>query len=129
VLRAGQFVTAIVQLHPPKDVVEVPISALVEDGSQSIVFVQPDAKKPIFTMRRVEVTARFDRTAYVRCSAIPKDDEPTADEAGEHLLPKQPLHVGQRVLEAGALELKGALADKESELAQPASKHSAIDDE
>ena len=46
--------------------VEVPINAVVEDGNESIVFVQDDAKEPVFTMRRVEVTNRFDDTAYVR---------------------------------------------------------------
>ena len=45
-LRAGQFVTATVELLPPKDVVEVPISAVVEDGKDSIVFVQTDPKNP-----------------------------------------------------------------------------------
>jgi len=45
-LRAGQFVTATVQLLPPSNVVEIPISALVEDGKDSIVFVQTDAKNP-----------------------------------------------------------------------------------
>ena len=34
-LRAGQFVTATVELLPPKNVVEVPISAVVEDGKDS----------------------------------------------------------------------------------------------
>ena len=74
-LRAGQFVTATVELLPPKNVVEVPISALVEDGKDSIVFVQTDPKKPIYTMRRVQVTNRFDRTAYVRSVPIAKDEE------------------------------------------------------
>ena len=44
-LRAGQFVTATVELLPPKNVVEVPIGALVEDGKDSIVFVQADPKE------------------------------------------------------------------------------------
>ena len=47
-LRAGQFVTAAVELLPPKNVVEVPIGALVEDGKDSIVFVQPDPKEAHF---------------------------------------------------------------------------------
>ncbi len=70
-LRAGQFVTATVELLPPKNVVEVPIGALVEDGKDSIVFVQADPKEPVYTMRRVQVTNRFDRTAYVR--SVPAD--------------------------------------------------------
>ena len=74
-LRAGQFVTATVELLPPKNVVEVPISAVVEDGKDSIVFVQADPKKPVYTMRRVQVTNRFDRTAYVRSVPATKDEE------------------------------------------------------
>ena len=41
-LRAGQFVSATVNLPPPPNVVEVPLTALAEDGKQSFVFVQPD---------------------------------------------------------------------------------------
>ena len=77
-LRAGQFVTATVELLPPKNVVEVPIGAVVEDGKDSIVFVQTDPKKPIYTMRRVQVTNRFDRTAYVRSVPATKDEERAA---------------------------------------------------
>ena len=77
-LRAGQFVTATVELLPPKNVVEVPISALVEDGKDSIVFVQTDPKEPVYTMRRVEVTNRFEQTAYVRSVPLTKDEERVA---------------------------------------------------
>ncbi len=105
-LRAGQFVTATVDLLPPKNVVEVPISALVEDGKDSIVFVQTNPKEPVYTLRRVEVTNRFDRTAYVR--SVPssnKDDD------------REPLKPGERVITAGALEIKTALENKISESA------------
>jgi cobalt-zinc-cadmium efflux system membrane fusion protein len=84
VLRAGQFVTATVELLPPKDVVEVPIGALVEDGKESIVFVQDD----------------------------PAEKDPVS-------LPVTPLHEGERVLAAGALELKTALENKQSENIKP----------
>jgi cobalt-zinc-cadmium efflux system membrane fusion protein len=97
---------------PPKNVVEVPISALVEDGKDSIVFVQPDPNEPVYTMRRVEVTNRFDQMAYVRSTL-------TAKVGDEHAQGVQPLHVGERVLTAGALELKAALETKESESAKP----------
>lgn len=116
-LRAGQFVTATVELPPPGDVVEVPISALVEDGKDSIVFVQPDAKEPIYTMRRVEVTSRFDRTAYVRSTPAGKDDEKAAG--------TEPLKPGERVITAGALELKTALENKQSESASKSDEQKA----
>ncbi len=115
VLRAGQFVTATVDLLPPKNVVEVPIGAVAEDGKESIVFVQPDPKKPIYIMRRVEVANRFQRTAYIRSTAVSQGDAAKAADSGQQLLPKEPLHEGERVLTAGVLELKAALASKLSE--------------
>ncbi len=118
-LRAGQFVTDTVELLPPKNVVEVPIGALVEDGKDSIIFVQADASQPVYTMRRVQVTNRFDRTAYVRSVPANKDEELAPGEDGPVSLPKEPLREGERVLTAGALELKAALADKLSETTPP----------
>ncbi|MBV9125880.1 MAG: efflux RND transporter periplasmic adaptor subunit, partial [Planctomycetes bacterium] len=115
VLRGGQFITATVAMPPPPDVVEIPITAVVEDGKQSLVFVQPDAEKPNYTMRRVQVSHRFDRTAYVRSSPIPKDQQRTPEEEEQGLLPKESLRPGERVLTSGVLELKAALLDKESQ--------------
>ena len=109
-LRAGQFITATVELLPPQDVVEVPISAIVEDGNESVVFVQPDAKQPVFTMRRVEVTNRFDHTAYVRSTPLNKGEKVNGKQTG-----KEALREGDRVLTAGVLELKTVLAVKQSE--------------
>ncbi len=120
-LRAGQFVTATVELLPPKDVVEVPIGALVEDGKDSIVFVQTDPKEPVYTMRRVEVTDRFDRTAYVRSVPVTKKGEDrAAGDAGQASLPTEPLKKGERVVTTGALEFKSALENKQSENVKPA---------
>ena len=66
-LRAGQFVSATVDLLPPDGVVEVPMDAVVEDGQQAVVFVQTDPNEPYYTMRRVEVTAPVRaRTMFVR---------------------------------------------------------------
>ncbi len=116
-LRAGQFVTATVQLLPPKNVVEVPIGALVEDGKDSIVFVQSDPKEPIYTMRRVQVTNRFERTAYVRSVPLSKDEARAAADEGSPSA--EPLSEGERVLTTGSLELKTALENKQSEAAKP----------
>lgn len=107
-LRAGQFVTAKVDLLPPEDVVEIPVGALVEDGHDSVVFVQSDPARAEFTLRHVQVTARFDRTAYVRCTPASRA-EPAEGEAPP-AAPWEPLQPGVRVLETGALELKAALA-------------------
>jgi len=114
VLRAGQFVAATVDLLPPSGVVEVPITALAEDGNESVVFVQSDPNEPVFTLRRVQVTNRFEHTAYVRSTPIPA--EKASDENSQSSLPpKEPLAIGERVLTAGVLELKTALSEKQSE--------------
>ena len=125
-LRAGQFVTATVELLPPKNIVEVPIGALVEDGKDSIVFVQTDPKEPIYTMRQVEVTNRFDRTAYIRSVHADLKDGARAGAGqsgamvgGQASLPIEPLREGERVLATGALELKAALETKLSENVKP----------
>ena len=113
-IRAGQYVSATVNLPPPDDVVEVPTDALIDDGMQSLVFVQPDPAVHQFTMRRVHVTHRFDRSVFVRDTPIAKEEQLTAKEAEEGLLPKEPLRPGERVLLAGAVELKAVLQDLES---------------
>jgi cobalt-zinc-cadmium efflux system membrane fusion protein len=113
-IRAGQYVAATVNIPPPDDVVEIPTDALVEDGLQSLVFVQPDAATYHFTMRRVQVTQRFERTVFVRKTPIAKEEQITAQEAEEGLLPKEPLRPGERVLLSGAVELKAAVLDLES---------------
>jgi multidrug efflux pump subunit AcrA (membrane-fusion protein) len=115
-LRAGQYVAATVRVPPPAGVVEVPISAVVDDGKQSLVFVQADASRPRYTMRRVQVTHRFDQRVFVRSTPIPKEEQLTFQEAEEGLLPREPLLPGERVLSAGVGELKAALLNLESQL-------------
>jgi cobalt-zinc-cadmium efflux system membrane fusion protein len=116
-LRAGQFVTATVELPPPEDVVEIPADAVIDDGRQAVVLVQPDAAAPVFTVRRVEVTHHFEHTVFVRSTEIPVTAQLTADELQEHLLPKEALRPDERVLLSGALELKAAVMDLEEEAA------------
>jgi cobalt-zinc-cadmium efflux system membrane fusion protein len=114
-LRAGQYVAATVPLPPPPDVVEIPVEALVDDGRQGLVFVQTDPAKPQYTMRRVQVTHRFDQKVFVRTKPIPKEKKLAAQEAEEGLLPEEALWPGERVLQSGAGELKAALLNLESQ--------------
>jgi cobalt-zinc-cadmium efflux system membrane fusion protein len=113
-IRGGQYVTATVSIPPPDDVVEIPTDALVDDGLQSIVFVQPDPRKQEFTMRRVQVAHRFEHSVFVRNTPLPKEEQLTALDAEEGLLPKQPLRSGERVLLSGTVELKAVLQDLEA---------------
>ena len=117
-LRAGQFVSATVNLPPPPDVVEVPLTALAEDGKQSFVFVQPNPAQPRFTMRRVQVTHRFDRTAFVRSRLTPAAQKLTPEEKAQGFQPRETLKPGERILANGVLELRAALDDMESKAAK-----------
>jgi cobalt-zinc-cadmium efflux system membrane fusion protein len=120
-IRAGQYATATIRIPPPRnkkgqvEVVQIPIDALVEDGQQSIVFVETDREKHNYTMRRVQVTHRFAKTAFVQCLPIPKAEQLTRAEQEHGLLPKEPLHEGERVLLSGIAELKATLLEKEAE--------------
>jgi membrane fusion protein, heavy metal efflux system len=113
-IRAGQYVTATVDIPSPSDVVEIPTDALVDDGLQSVVFVQSDPALPQFTMRRVQVTHRFERTVFVKTMSLPKEEQLTAQGAEEGLLPKEPLRSGERVLLSGTVELKASVMELES---------------
>jgi cobalt-zinc-cadmium efflux system membrane fusion protein len=116
ILRGGQFISATVELPAPKGVVEVPVSAIVDDGKQCVVFIQPDPSRPLYTMRRVQVTHRFEKTVFIRSRPFDKDkgEDITPEEREEGLLPRQPLRKGERVLTSGVLELKKELEDRES---------------
>ncbi|MBF0500821.1 MAG: efflux RND transporter periplasmic adaptor subunit [Candidatus Riflebacteria bacterium] len=64
-LRPGQFVTATLYLESPKNLASLPISAVVDDGGRSFVFVQ---EYPEMYLRRDVVTGRRigDRVAIQR---------------------------------------------------------------
>ena len=65
-LRVGQFITAEIEFPPPQDEVAIPAAALVEQGNQKIVFVQPDEKQCRYARRLVAMTRRTGATVYVR---------------------------------------------------------------
>lgn len=104
VLGVGQFITATVVLPQVTGVVEIPTRALVEDGEESIVLVQLDPAKPRFTRRRVAVARRYHDVVYVRSQLTPQ----------QLALGMEELHEGDRVVAAGALELKSAISEQRS---------------
>lgn len=121
-LRGGQYVSATVQIPPPPGVVEIPINALVDDGKQGLVFVQTDPARPQYTMRRVEVTNRFERTVFVRSELdsklTPKQVtqwELTDQDKEEGLMSRQLLKPGERLIKSGTGELKLAVLALESQ--------------
>jgi cobalt-zinc-cadmium efflux system membrane fusion protein len=115
VLRAGQFIKATVDLPAPEDVVEIPIDAMIEDGLQTVVFVETDAAKQQYTMRRVELTNRFENRVFVRSKPFTKGEALTPEDAALGLLPKEALRPGERVLQTAVNELKSVVYDRESE--------------
>jgi membrane fusion protein, heavy metal efflux system len=113
-IRAGQYVSATIPIPPPKDVVEVPIDAVVEDGKYCVVFVQTNPTKHYYTMRRVQLMHRFEKTAFVRSKPFTEHERLTPEEKELEMLPKEPLRPGDRILKSGVGELKAALLDLES---------------
>jgi cobalt-zinc-cadmium efflux system membrane fusion protein len=100
-LRAGQFITATVTLPPAAGEVVLPAAALVEEGRGTFVFVQPDARRPFYEERRVLVVRRSLDAVHVRSRL-------TAAQERQGL---QAVRPGERVVTAGALELKALLDD------------------
>lgn len=113
-LRSGQFVTVTINMPAPDDVVEVPVNAVVDDGRECVVFVETDARKHYYTLRRVEVTARYENVLLVRSTPFARGEELTKEEREQGLAPREPLLPGERVLTSGVLELKKELEDREA---------------
>jgi RNA polymerase sigma factor (sigma-70 family) len=89
-LRPGQLVTVAITLPPDSGEVEVPVAALVEEGGATYVFVQTEAAQPVYESRRVTIVRRGKDVAHVRTAG---------------------LRPGERIVTAGAVELKGLLED------------------
>lgn len=65
-LKVGQFVTVSVQLPPPQHELELPATAVVEDGWRSVVFLQPIRDESRFVRQSVDVARRLHDKVYVR---------------------------------------------------------------
>jgi cobalt-zinc-cadmium efflux system membrane fusion protein len=115
ILRAGQYVTATIELPAPKNVAEIPAAAVADDGKQAIVFVQIDPKKDEYTMRRVVITHRFEDRVFVRSELSKKEEKLSSEDREQGLMPKGTLQIGDRVITSGLLELKKELEDLEIE--------------
>ncbi len=88
-LKAGQYVTVSVELPPPSGEIELPADAVVEDGRESVVFVQSAGSKDRFVCTPVRVTSRFRDVVCIRSNS--------GVAAGDH------------VVTGGALLLRGAM--------------------
>jgi membrane fusion protein, heavy metal efflux system len=95
-LKTGQFVSATIEIGTEPNVVEIPTTALVDDGNDSYVFVQPDPQVPRFELRRVSVVRRHFDVVYVRSRLTDVERQQGLQE----------LHTGETIVSRGALELK-----------------------
>jgi cobalt-zinc-cadmium efflux system membrane fusion protein len=100
-LRAGQFITATITLPPAAGEVVLPAAAVVEEGRGTFVFVQPDARRSFYEERRVLVVRRSHEAVHVRSRLTPAQERRGL----------QAVRPGERVVTAGALELKALLDD------------------
>jgi cobalt-zinc-cadmium efflux system membrane fusion protein len=108
-LHSSQFVSATIELPAPQNTVSIPTAALLEDGTESLVFVQPDADKPVYSAKRVIVTKRFHDVAQIKRQL-------TKEEIAKGY---SPLGVGERVVTQSALEMKEALDDVKAKAKPP----------
>jgi cobalt-zinc-cadmium efflux system membrane fusion protein len=101
-LKAGQFVTAVVDLPAAAGEVVIPDTALIEEGAQSVVFVatKGDSRDGNeVTRRNVALVSRGHDVAFVR--SMPNEQERAQG--------CQPLQPGEWVVAVGSIELNGAL--------------------
>jgi multidrug efflux pump subunit AcrA (membrane-fusion protein) len=99
-LRAGQFVVVTIALPQPAEVV-LPSSALVEQGRDTFVFIQPDPRKFVYEQRRVQVVRRGKDAVHIRTRLTPEEERQGL----------QTIRTGEQIITSGALELKAILDD------------------
>jgi cobalt-zinc-cadmium efflux system membrane fusion protein len=132
-LFLGQFFTASVKVPPEPDELVIPTSALVEDGEERVIFVQPEAGRPTYVMRHVEVVRRGQDYVQIKSEVNEKDKgrglkplrpgdrvvKASEKDKGRGLKPLRP---GDRVVKASALELWAALKDLQEQSPSAAAK-------
>jgi cobalt-zinc-cadmium efflux system membrane fusion protein len=107
-LKIGEFITADVELPPEPNEVVIPATALVEDGRESVVFVQPDSAKPYYRQTSVNVARREHEVVFLRTPPKPGEGQK-----------EFPLRPGKTwVVTSGSVELKAALEDLQSSARQ-----------
>ncbi len=100
-LRAGQFVTTVIELPPTRDEVLIPLTAVLEKGKRSIVFVQPDEQAPQYQRLQVAVARRTPTGVFIRNNVSPEERQSGV----------QPLQADLRVVSSGIVELDAVLSN------------------
>lgn len=104
---AGMPVRATIPLEPPQEEVEIPASALVDEGGAPLAFVQDSANAHTFTLCRVPVSRRYEDMVCLRSRLSQADQAHQAEGGGQLTL----LRAGQRVLTSGVLELRAEMQE------------------
>jgi cobalt-zinc-cadmium efflux system membrane fusion protein len=127
-LRGGQYVSVTVNMDPPKNVVAIPMSAVVDDGKQCVVFVKQTTdkagrplKEPRYVLRRVLLAARFPDKAFVYSKLTDAQRAVKPEDRDQGVRTPEPLTAQDQVITAGVLELKKELEDREA--AEAEKKH------
>jgi cobalt-zinc-cadmium efflux system membrane fusion protein len=107
--RIGQFVTATIFVDPDPDTVEIPTNAINDVEGQTLVWVEKDAKKREYVLRRVAVEHCFEKKTIVRSKLTEKDKQLSEIERARGRRPIEPLLPGERVLTDRVVELTAAL--------------------
>ncbi|HEV3438135.1 MAG TPA: sigma-70 family RNA polymerase sigma factor [Gemmata sp.] len=100
-VRAGQYITASITLPLATNEMVLSTAALVEEKGQTFVFVQTDAKKPVYEQRRIVIVRRGLDVVHIRIKLTPEEEKQGF----------QTIWVGERVVTAGAIELKAIFDD------------------
>jgi len=98
-LRAGQFITALVDLPASEGEVMVPDTAILQDGETCAVFVSSSETPHEVTRRLVALANRGQNVAYIRSQPTPAEQAKGCE----------PLKTGEWVVTSGCIELDGAL--------------------
>ncbi|MBX7167174.1 MAG: efflux RND transporter periplasmic adaptor subunit [Pirellulales bacterium] len=104
-LRSGQFLTATIDLPPPSDVVVLPTTAVIDQGTLGLIFVSPARDATVFERRKVVIVHRSADAIWIQ--ANPSEQQRQAG--------AQPLEPGAWVVSSGVLALSGTLSDLDAE--------------
>jgi cobalt-zinc-cadmium efflux system membrane fusion protein len=105
----GQFVTATIFVEPDPDTVEIPTAALNEVEGESLIFVETNAKRREFMVRRVAVVHRFKDVSIVRSKLTEQDLNLSRAEVTRGKRPIEPLLPQERVVTRGVVEMTACL--------------------
>ena len=104
-LKALQFITASVGIPAEDGVVEIPSNAVIDFGTEAVVFVQQDASKKRFQRRRVKIVQRYFDVVYVKSVLSGEETQ----------LGLQAVEPAEEVVSGGILELEDYLQQLQHE--------------